>query len=231
MANRFYAVLIVVAVGALLLWNSVFVVNEREQAIVLRFGEIRRVVDEPGLYFKLPLSFLGADNVQMLPDRLLRFDLDDIRVQVSGGKFYEVDAFLVYNIADAARFRQTVSGSVLQAEQRLRTRLDAALRRVYGLRGFEAALSDERGESMTDTGPLNRLKKSMKTIKDEIREMDLRLGTVSHNLLHIKMAQGSGECSLHRLHRIVRVCVRPRPRCKRDLRSWVCCLRSVVLQT
>ncbi|MBO0661733.1 protease modulator HflC [Jiella sp. MQZ9-1] len=148
MANRFYAVLIILAVGALLLWNSLFVVNEKEQAIVLRFGEIRRVIDEPGLYFKLPFSFSGADTVQMLPDRLLRFDLDNIRVQVSGGKFYEVDAFLVYNISDAKKFLQTVSGSLSQAEQRLRTRLDAALRRVYGLRGFEAALSDERGEMM-----------------------------------------------------------------------------------
>ncbi|NDW05768.1 protease modulator HflC [Jiella sp. 40Bstr34] len=163
MANRFYAVLIVLAVGALLLWNSVFVVNEREQAIVLRFGEIRRVVDEPGLYFKSPFSFIGADNVQMLPDRLLRFDLEDIRVQVSGGKFYEVDAFLVYNISDAAKFRQTVSGSMLQAEQRLRTRLDAALRRVYGLRGFEAALSDERGEMM-------------RQVRDEIRQDAASLG-------------------------------------------------------
>jgi len=148
MANRFYAIIIAAAIGVLLLWNAIFVVNEKEQAIVLRFGEIRRVVDDPGLYFKLPFSFAGADNVQKLPDRLLRFDLDDIRVQVSGGKFYEVDAFVVYNIADAAQFRQTVSGSILQAEQRLRTRLDAALRRVYGLRGFEAALSDERGEMM-----------------------------------------------------------------------------------
>ena len=163
MANRFYAVLIAVAVAALLLWNSVFVVNEREQAIVLRFGEIRRVVDEPGLYFKLPLSFVGADNVQMLPDRLLRFDLDDIRVQVSGGKFYEVDAFLVYNISDAARFLQAVSGSIPAAEQRLRTRLDAALRRVYGLRGFEAALSDERGEMM-------------RQVRDEIRPDAASLG-------------------------------------------------------
>ena len=49
--------------------------------------------------------------------------------------------------------------------------------------------SDERGESMTDTGPLVRLKDAMKKIKKESREMDLRLGTVSHNLLHIKMAQ------------------------------------------
>lgn len=163
MANRFYGVLIVVAVGALLLWNSVFVVNEREQAVVLRFGEIRRVIDEPGLNFKLPFSFVGADNVQKLPDRLLRFDLDDIRVQVSGGKFYEVDAFLVYNISDAATFLRTVSGSVIQAEQRLRTRLDAALRRVYGLRGFEAALSEERGEMM-------------RQVRDEIRPDAASLG-------------------------------------------------------
>ncbi|TFF22963.1 protease modulator HflC [Jiella endophytica] len=163
MANRFYAFLIGLAVAVLLLWNAVFVVNEKEQAIVLRFGEIRRVIDEPGLYFKLPFSFAGADNVQMLPDRLLRFDLDNIRVQVSGGKFYEVDAFLVYNISDAAKFRQTVSGSIVQAEQRLRTRLDAALRRVYGLRGFEAALSNERTEMM-------------RQVRDEIRPDAASLG-------------------------------------------------------
>ncbi len=53
--------------------------------------------------------------------------------------------------------------------------------------------SDERGESMTDTGPLVRLKSAMKKMKTEIKEMDLRLGTVSHNLLHIKMAQSTGE--------------------------------------
>ena len=55
------------------------------------------------------------------------------------------------------------------------------------------AQSDERGESMTDTGPLVRLKEAMKKIKKEIKEMDLRIGTVSHNLLHIKMAQSNGE--------------------------------------
>lgn len=80
----------------------------------------------------------------------MRFDLDNIRVQVSGGKFYEVDAFVAYRIADARVFRAAVSGSVSQAEQRLRTRLDAALRRVYGLRGFEAALSEERASMMRE---------------------------------------------------------------------------------
>ncbi|MCQ8784038.1 protease modulator HflC [Mangrovibrevibacter kandeliae] len=150
MTHRLYGLLIVVAAGLFLLWNALFIVNAKEQALVLRFGEIRRVVQEPGLYFKLPFSFAGADNVQKLPKQLLRLDLDNIRVQVSGGKFYEVDAFLVYQIDDPARFRQTVSGSIPEAEGRLRTRLNAALRDTYGLRGFEAALSDSRAEMMRE---------------------------------------------------------------------------------
>src|SRR5690606_4709206 len=133
MANRLPYIVIAAAVILFLLWSSIFVVNERQQAIVLRFGEIVDVQTEPGLYFKLPFGFAEADTVQMIEDRVLRFDLDDIRVQVSGGRFYEVDAFIAYRINDASRFRLAVSGSVPLAEQRLRTRLDAALRRVYGL--------------------------------------------------------------------------------------------------
>ncbi|MEO1142562.1 MAG: SPFH domain-containing protein, partial [Pseudomonadota bacterium] len=150
MGNKLPALLIVLALAVYALFSSLFVVNEHEQAIVLRFGEIKRVETEPGLYFKLPLGMFGLDTVQIVEDRLLRFDLDDIRVQVSGGKFYEVDAFLTYRIEDARKFRAQVSGSLQLAEQRLRTRLDAALRRVYGLRGFEAALSAERLEMMRE---------------------------------------------------------------------------------
>jgi membrane protease subunit HflC len=108
------------------------------------------VKTEPGLYFKLPFGFIDADSVQYVEDRVLRFDLDDIRVQVSGGKFYEVDAFVLYKIADARRFRQTVSGDQMAAESRLRTRLNSALRTVYGLRGFESALSEERTSMMRE---------------------------------------------------------------------------------
>lgn len=150
MANRAPFFLVIFALGAYILLNSLFVLNEREQAIVLRFGEIQRVETEPGLYFKAPLSFAGLDSVQIIEDRLLRFDLDDMRVQVSDGKFYEVDAFLTYRISDATRFRQQVSGSIQLAEQRLRTRFDSALRGVYSLRGFESALSEERQEMMRE---------------------------------------------------------------------------------
>lgn len=150
MSNRLLAILLAIGVALLIAYSSVFVVNAREQAIVLRFGQIRAVKTQPGLYFKLPFAFMDADRVQYVQDQALRFDLDNIRVQVSGGKFYEVDAFVVYKITDARRFRETVSGDRDSAESRLRTRLDASLRRVYGLRGFEAALSKERASMMTE---------------------------------------------------------------------------------
>ena len=147
-SNRLPIILVAIAVLFAGVFSSIYVVNEREQAIVLRFGQIRDVKTEPGLYFKLPFAFMDADRVQYVQDQSLRFDLDNIRVQVSGGKFYEVDAFVVYRITDARKFRETVSGDREAAESRLRTRLDASLRRVYGLRGFDAALSEERGEMM-----------------------------------------------------------------------------------
>jgi membrane protease subunit HflC len=134
----------------LLIYSSFFVVNQRQQAIVIRFGQITDVKTQPGIYFKLPFAFLDADRVQYVSNQELRLDLDNMRVQVSGGKFYEVDAFVVYRISNARLFREVAAGDVAQAESRLRTRLDSALRRVYGLRGFEAALSKERASMMKE---------------------------------------------------------------------------------
>jgi membrane protease subunit HflC len=150
MANRLPIIVVAAAIVLFLIYSSVFVVNAKQQAIVLRFGEIVDVKSEPGIYFKAPFSFFDADTVQLIENRVLRFDLDNIRVQVSGGKFYEVDAFIAYRISDPRVFRAAVSGQIELAEARLRTRLDAALRRVYGLRDFEAALSEERAVMMRE---------------------------------------------------------------------------------
>lgn len=146
MGNRFAIGAIIAAVILFVIYQSAYVVNAREQALTIRFGEIQDVRETPGLYFKVPF----IDTVQFIEKRALRFDLEDIRVQVSGGKFYEVDAFVLYNITDPRKFRQTVSADLVAAESRLRTRLNSALRTVYGLRGFEAALSDERTSMMNE---------------------------------------------------------------------------------
>lgn len=152
--NRLAILGIVVVAALYVLFSSVFIVNEREQAIVTRFGEITSVYKEPGLYFKLPTTIV--DNVQIIEDRLLRLDLEDMTLQVSGGKFYNVDAFLTYRIIDPVKFRQAVLGSLTLAEQRIDTRFESALRRVYGLRDFNAALSAQRTEMMREARDLIR---------------------------------------------------------------------------
>ena len=131
-----------------LAYSSLFVVSPKEQAIVLRFGEITRVISEPGLYFKIPTAVV--DSVQYVEKRVQRFELDDIRVQVRDGRRYIVDAFVAYRIADPRKFRETVAGSSELLNDNLRTRLDAALRSVYGQRSFEDALSDQRLQMMQE---------------------------------------------------------------------------------
>lgn len=146
MLNRIPLILGVLAGLAFVIYSSVFVISPREQALVLRFGQITRVVTEPGLYFKLPTAVV--DTVQFVSKQVRRFDLDDIRVQVRDGRRYIVDAFVAYKIVDARKFRESVSGNIDLLEDNLRTRLDASLRSVYGQRSFEAALSDQRLQMM-----------------------------------------------------------------------------------
>ena len=152
--NRLIVVAIAVAVVLYILVSSLFVVNEREQAIVLRFGAIERIIDEPGIYFKIPTPIV--ENVQIIEDRLLRYDLANMRVQVSGGAFYIVDAFLTYRIADPRLFRERARGDLRQAEQLIGARFDSALRQVYGRRDFTAALSEQRPQMMAEARDLIR---------------------------------------------------------------------------
>ena len=78
----------VLILGALyVVFSSIYVVNEREQAIVMRFGAITDVKKDPGLYFKIPTNVV--DSVQIVEDRLLRYDIANMTLQVRGGKFYQ----------------------------------------------------------------------------------------------------------------------------------------------
>ena len=101
------------------------------------------------------LEWIGS-SVQIIEDRLLRFDIADMTLQVSGGKFYEVDAFLTYRIEDPRLFRERALGELSVAEDRIATRFDAALRQVYGRREFNAALSEERTGMMEEARDLAR---------------------------------------------------------------------------
>lgn len=150
--NRLIGLGVVVIIALYVLFSSLYVVNVREQAIVMRFGKITDVHSEPGLYFKLPTSFI--DTVQIIEDRLLRYDKANMTLQVKGGKFYQVDAFLTYRISDPRLFRERALGELRVVEDRINTRFDAALRQVYGKRDFNAALSEERPAMMREARDL-----------------------------------------------------------------------------
>src|SRR5690606_27527628 len=154
MTNRLYIIGAAILVAIYIFFSSLYVVDEREQAIVTRFGQITDIRTEPGVYFKIPTDFV--DTVQVIEDRLLRYDIANMRVQVSGNAFYQVDAFLTYKISDPRLFRERATGQLSVAEARIGASLAAALRQVYGLREFNAALSTQRSQMMAETRDLIR---------------------------------------------------------------------------
>jgi membrane protease subunit HflC len=152
--------LAIVAVLAFIAWSSVFTVDEREKILVTRFGEIQRSVNEPGLYFKLPI----LEELVPVDDRLLTFESVDKSVQVVDGRRYSVDAIFMMKIIDPKNFRETVGADIARARNRIETRLDAALRQTYGRRTFAAALSKDRSAMMRE-------------IRDQLKTEALSLGT------------------------------------------------------
>jgi modulator of FtsH protease HflC len=136
--------LIALAAIAILVYSSIFTVDEREKALVIRFGEIQRTVEVPGLYFKLPLF----EELRKIDVRTQFMQSTDKAVQVVDGRRYSVDAITMVRVVNPQRFRETVDASWILARDRIETRLDAALRQTYGRRSFGAALSADRTAMM-----------------------------------------------------------------------------------
>ena len=132
----------VVVIGAL---SSVFIVDEREKALVLQFGQIVKVQEEPGLGFKIPL----IQEVVRYDDRILSRDLDPIEVNPSDDRRLVVDAFARYRIADVERFRRAVgSGGEQAAANSLDRILRDATRAVLGSVSSNDILSTDRATLM-----------------------------------------------------------------------------------
>lgn len=132
----------VVVIGAL---SSVFIVDEREKALVLQFGQIVRVQEEPGLGFKIPL----IQEVVRYDDRILSRDLEPLEVTPSDDRRLVVDAFARYRISDVERFRRAVGvGGEDAAARRLDSILRAETREVLGSVSSNDILSVDRAALM-----------------------------------------------------------------------------------
>lgn len=145
--------------GAVVL-SSVFIVDEREKALVLQFGEVKQVVNDPGLNFKIPF----IQDVFKYEDRILGLPTQPLEVTPLDDRRLVVDAFARWRIVDLEAFRRAVgSGGVDAARSNLDKIINAEIREVLGGVPSKSVLSEDR------TALMNK-------IRDQARQKALGLG-------------------------------------------------------
>jgi membrane protease subunit HflC len=149
------AALVVVGIVAT---SALFIVDQTEQALVLQFGQPRRVIREPGLWVKRPF----LEDVRPYDNRLLDFEPPPEEVIVSDQKRLVVDTYTRYRITDPLLFYQTANSEVA-VRARLSAMVNGSLRRVLGNVTLSALLSHERPAIM-------------KQIRDEVRDQGKGFG-------------------------------------------------------
>ena len=134
------ALLAVAAVVA----SAIYTVDEREKAIVFKFGEIVESKDKPGLHFKTPF----INTVQKFDARIQTLDAPPERYLTIEKKNLVVDSFVKWRIRDVAKYFVTVSGLISSAQVRLAQRVNDSLREEFGRRTVTAVISGDRAEIM-----------------------------------------------------------------------------------
>jgi len=147
MTNRF-GVVIGVIVGALVLFGlSAFTVDQRQRAIVFQLGEIKELIEAPGLHFKWPL----IQNVRYFDTRILTWDdPEPQRFITIENKPVLVDAFVKWRIVDVTKYYVSVAGDEIAAARRINQTVNGLLREEFGKRTVHDVVSGERDEIMNN---------------------------------------------------------------------------------
>jgi len=141
--TTFILPILVIAVAAVM--SAVFIVDEREKVLVLQFGRVVAVKEEPGLAFKIPL----IQEVVSYDDRILSRDVEPLEVTPLDDRRLVVDAFARYRITDVEQFRRAVgTGGIATAETRLDSILRAQTREILGSVSSNDILSSDRAALM-----------------------------------------------------------------------------------
>ena len=140
MARSTFILPVLVALSALVL-SSVFIVDEREKVLVLQFGQVKSVKEEPGLEFKVPF----IQDLVRYDARILGVQTQPLEVTPLDDRRLVVDAFARWRVENAVSFREAVgTGGVAAAQGRIALIVNAAIREVLGSVPSGAVLSDDR---------------------------------------------------------------------------------------
>jgi len=164
-------ILPLVGVIAVVAFFSIFIVKEVNQAIVLQFGDPKKIITKPGLNFKLPF----IQNVVFLDKRILNLDAPPEEVIASDQKRLIVDAFARFQIVDPLKFYISV-GNERVARSRLSTIINSRIRSVLGTQRLQTLLSEDRTKQMAliQEGVNNEAEKfGIKIVDVRIKRADL----------------------------------------------------------
>lgn len=126
--------------------NSLFIVSEREKAILLYFGEIQQTDIQPGLHFKMPF----VNTVRKFEGRIMNLDIRKERFITAEDQFLEVDSFVQWRIEDPATFYESTSGGQeAVAMNVLTSRVNDGLRSEFGKRTQEELVSSDERDQLT----------------------------------------------------------------------------------
>ena len=142
--NRSTITTVLAALILAILINSVFVVNDKEHAIVFQFGEAIRPNVDKGLNFKIPI----IQNVKKFDSRLQTLDEEPDRILTVESKYLLVDSFVKYKITDVLKFYQANNGSFNSLNSLLAQRTEFELKNQFGKRTVTELVSGERDELM-----------------------------------------------------------------------------------
>jgi len=171
MKRSFGTLVIGLIVVLLITAMSMFVVDQRQNAIVFRLGEVIAIKKEPGLYFKVPL----LDNVRFFDIRILTIDsAEPERFLTSEKKNVLVDLFVKWRITDVRSYYTSVAGEEMRAQTRLLQTINDGLRAEFGNRTVHDVVSGERDKIMD----LMRNKANEDASKIGVEVLDVRLKRV-----------------------------------------------------
>jgi modulator of FtsH protease HflC len=137
------AVILIGIIVTLLL--TAFTVDQRQNAIRFRFGEVQQTYTKPGLYFKMPF----LDSMRWYDTRIQTLDRKDAeRIQTKEKNNVVVDSFVKYRIVDVKQFFISTQGDVARAEVRLSQTINDDLRAEFGQRTLAEVVSGERDKIM-----------------------------------------------------------------------------------
>ncbi|MCM8625628.1 protease modulator HflC [Accumulibacter sp.] len=165
------AVAVVFVAALVILGATIFTVDQRQHAIVFQLGEVRQVIEEPGLYFKWPL----IQNVRYFEKRILTIDSAEPERFITSDKMNVlVDSITKWRIIDPKLYYISVAGDESRAKTRLTQTVNAGLREEFGKRTVHDVVSGERDKIMAQM----REKADLDARKIGVQIVDVRVKRV-----------------------------------------------------